>query len=88
MRGSEPRAEPQLRGNRGAGAAGLQTPRAQEAARASPRDAGRPGSRRPSSPLSPRLSACGRIMKHFLPLCHRAPPSFSMDRLLGFFLGT
>lgn len=46
------------------------------------------GLRRSFSALSPRFSACGSIMKHFLPLCHWAPPSFSMEELLSFLLGT
>lgn len=67
---------------------GRETPQAQQAGRAHWRDWGPPGSRRrPFSPLSPRLSARGSMMKHFLPLCHRAPPSFRMEEPLRFFSG-
>lgn len=33
------------------------------------------------SPLSPWVSARGSAMKHFLPLCHGAPPSVAMQAL-------
>lgn len=36
--------------------------------------------------MSPWFSAWENVMKHFLPLCHRAPPSFSMEELLGLLL--
>lgn len=39
-------------------------------------DAVGPGLGRSFSPLSPWVSAWENVMKPFLPLCHRAPPSF------------
>jgi hypothetical protein len=47
-----------------------------------------PGLGRSFSLLSLWLYACESIVKHFLPLGHGVPPSFSMEEPLSFFLGT
>lgn len=86
---SNEREEIKLGENWGAGAAKQETgPDEEVGARECEGHGSAPGLGRSFSSLSPWFSAWGNVTKHFLPLCHWTPPSFSMEELLSFCLGT